>query len=75
MTHELPDRQHDQMSMHQRMDHELAELRDFVSLAPTQKFRLLMQTIEFLQAIDRALPGMEKRRRLGPEGGKSQGDH
>jgi len=63
------------MSIHQWTEHELAELREFASLTPTQKFRLLIQTIEFLQAIDRALPGMEKRRRLGPEVGKSQGDH
>jgi hypothetical protein len=35
-------------------DHETAQLRDFLKLSYTERFRLLMHTLEFMRALDRA---------------------
>lgn len=35
-------------------EHKLAELQEFAALSATEKFRLLMHTLEFMRALDKA---------------------
>ncbi|GMU33629.1 MAG: hypothetical protein AMXMBFR20_15010 [Planctomycetia bacterium] len=74
MTIDPRNSQRFQLPVRQWTEHDDTELREFAALTPTQKFRLLMQTIEFLQAIDRARPGMEKCGRSRDECGTQRRD-
>lgn len=71
MTIEPRDSNHLQLPVRKWTEQEEAELREFAALTPTQKYRLLLQTIEFLQAIDKARPNMERRTNSGHELGNS----
>ncbi|OWY70431.1 hypothetical protein B7486_16735 [cyanobacterium TDX16] len=74
MTIDPRNSQRHQLPVRQWTEHDDTELREFAALTPTQKFRLLMQTIEFLRAIDKARPNMERRTSSGHKLGNSQGD-